>query len=88
MKNGLALPFRGQRASQTMPAPAEVERHPSGPARSALLKAHMTASYQSTRAIPHASLGVSAYVQFTSPIRRDIHPSSAFTVASNIQFSL
>ncbi|KDD75039.1 hypothetical protein H632_c910p2 [Helicosporidium sp. ATCC 50920] len=54
-----------------LPSPSELALHPEGPARSMLLRSRMMRSTHSVSlAERHAGLGLDAYVQVTSPIRR------------------
>ncbi len=66
---GLALPYRSQLPAELPPA-AELEALPAGPVRHAALKRCLSRGVMGVRASPHFSLGVEAYVQATSPIRR------------------
>ncbi|MEB3259120.1 MAG: ribonuclease catalytic domain-containing protein [Cyanobacteriota bacterium] len=68
-RHQLALPFRGQPATP-VPSAAELEALPAGPARTAAIKRCLTRGQVSTSPQPHFSLGLPAYVQATSPIRR------------------
>ena len=68
-KHNLPLPFRSQPAAE-LPSSDELDRIPEGPARDAAIKRCLSRGVQGTRAIPHFSLGLEAYVQATSPIRR------------------
>ncbi len=65
----LPLPYRGQPATP-VPSAAELEALPAGPARLAAIKRCLTRGQVSTSPQPHFSLGLAAYVQATSPIRR------------------
>jgi hypothetical protein len=65
----IPLPYRGQDPPQ-LPAPAVLAALPTEEARAFALKRCMTRSSSSSTPVPHASLGLPAYVQFTSPIRR------------------
>lgn len=69
-KAGLPLPYRGQSVPVAVP-PEELAALPEGPCRTVALRTRMMRSV-TTCAQPqgHASLGLPAYVQFTSPIRR------------------
>ena len=74
---GLALPYRGQ-AAIVMPTAAELTEAPEGPCREVLLRSRMTRSVFTTSGpLLHAGLGLPAYVQFTSPIRRLYRPARA-----------
>mgnify|MGYP006273275059 FL=1 len=67
--NGLALPYRTQLPSSLPPAEL-LQRLPAGPVRHAALKQGLGRGLTGTSAAPHFSLGLEAYVQATSPIRR------------------
>ncbi|MFM7171052.1 MAG: ribonuclease catalytic domain-containing protein [Cyanobium sp.] len=68
-RHGLALPYRSQPIAP-VPTSQELEAYPAGPARLAAIKKCLTRGVVGTRALPHFSLGLEAYVQATSPIRR------------------
>jgi len=67
--HGAALIFRGQ-------APCDVDPHiaaqrvPPGPAQDYVVRSLFKRSETASRPIPHASLGLRAYAQISSPIRR------------------
>ena len=65
----LPLPFRSQPPA-SLPSSDELERIPEGPARDSAIKRCLSRGVQGTRPMPHFSLGLPAYVQATSPIRR------------------
>ena len=65
----LPLPFRSQ-PNSPLPAPTELEALAPGPVRHAALRKGLSRSSTGTTAAPHFSLGLEAYVQATSPIRR------------------
>ncbi len=65
----LALPYRGQPAAELPPA-ALLEALPEGPVRHAALKRCLSRGVSGVSPSPHFSLGLPAYVQATSPIRR------------------
>ncbi len=65
----LALPYRGQPVAP-VPTAAELEALPAGPTRLAAVKRCLTRGQVSTSPQAHFSLGLEAYVQATSPIRR------------------
>ena len=67
--HNLALPFRSQPAAE-LPEPSVLDRIPEGPARDAAIKRCLSRGLQGTSPMPHFSLGLDAYVQATSPIRR------------------
>lgn len=69
MRAALPLPFRSQPQPQLPPA-HELELLPEGPCRGYALRRCMTRSAVSSTPARHASLGLAAYVQVTSPIRR------------------
>ena len=68
-EHDLALPFRSQPPA-SLPSAEELELIPDGPARDAAIKRCLSRGVQGTRPMPHFSLGLPAYVQATSPIRR------------------
>ena len=69
-QNNIALPYRGQ-PQPVLPTEEELEGVPYGPCRDVMLRSRMVRSSSSTdEPLPHAGLGLPAYVQFTSPIRR------------------
>ena len=65
----LALPYRSQLPAE-LPPPAELEALPAGPVRHAAIKRCLSRGISGSQAAPHFSLGLPAYVQATSPIRR------------------
>ena len=68
-QHDLPLPYRSQPAAE-LPSSDELDRIPEGPARDAAIKRCLSRGVQGTRPMPHFSLGLAAYVQATSPIRR------------------
>jgi exoribonuclease-2 len=66
---GLALPFRSQPACE-LPSAAELAQLPCGLVRHAAIKRCLSRGLVGTSPAPHFSLGLPAYVQATSPIRR------------------
>ena len=68
-EQGLALPYRSQPAA-ALPASGELEALPVGPVRHAALRRCLSRGHTSTQPSAHFSLGLPAYVQATSPIRR------------------
>jgi len=69
VQNGLALPFRSQMPAE-LPAAAELNALPDGAVRFAAIKRCLSRGVMGTTPAAHFSLGLSAYVQATSPIRR------------------
>jgi exoribonuclease-2 len=69
MEQSLALPFRSQLPAE-LPARRELEGLPDGPVRFAAIKRCLSRSLTGTQPARHFSLGLPAYVQATSPIRR------------------
>jgi exoribonuclease-2 len=65
----LALPYRTQ-AAAPLPSAAELDAIPAGPARLAAIRKGLSRGVSSCQPSPHFSLGLQAYVQVTSPIRR------------------
>ena len=68
-REGLARPYRSQPPAQ-LPTEQELAEIPEGPARDAAIKRCLSRGLQGTKPMPHFSLGLDAYVQATSPIRR------------------
>ncbi len=68
-RSGLPLPYRSQ-ASSPLPPAAELAALPPGPVRHAALKRCLSRGHVGTTPAAHFSLGLDAYVQATSPIRR------------------
>jgi len=69
--NDIPLIFRGQSPFDPPPA-AAIAAVPEGVARNALMFKHAPPSSTGLEPMSHASLGVEAYVQVTSPIRRAV----------------
>ena len=67
--HGLALPYRSQLPAE-LPPRAELEALPEGPVRFAAIKRCLSRGLMGTEPAHHFSLGLPAYVQATSPIRR------------------
>ena len=65
----LALPFRSQLPAQLPPA-EELATLPEGAVRFSAIKRHLSRGLVGTTPSQHFSLGLPAYVQATSPIRR------------------
>jgi exoribonuclease-2 len=65
----LALPYRSQLPAELPPA-AELDGLPAGPVRHAAIKRCLSRGISGSQPAPHFSLGLPAYVQATSPIRR------------------
>ena len=67
--NGLLLPYRSQ---QLVAPPSEdwLADVPEGPCRAVAQRSRMPAGVQGLTPAPHGGLGLQAYVQCTSPIRR------------------
>ncbi len=68
-EHGLALPYRSQLPAE-LPPDAELKALPAGPVRHAALKRCLSRGHTGTQPSPHFSLGLDAYAQATSPIRR------------------
>lgn len=66
---GLALPYRSQPPAELPPA-QELEALPPGPVRHAAIKRCLSRGHTGFQPAAHFSLGLPAYVQATSPIRR------------------
>ncbi|MCB0339724.1 MAG: RNB domain-containing ribonuclease, partial [Bdellovibrionales bacterium] len=68
-KNDLVILYRGQPSSEEV-SPSELNQIPSGPAYEYALRSKLKRSVTAFSPQPHASLGLNAYTQATSPIRR------------------
>lgn len=68
-KHGFPLVFRGQEHPDPSDAPRN-DAIPAGPALDYSIRAQLKKSTVSLKPMPHASLGLDAYAQVTSPIRR------------------
>lgn len=68
-RHHLPLPYRGQPVAP-VPSAQDLEALPAGPVRLAAVKRCLTRGVVGTSPQPHFSLGLEAYVQATSPIRR------------------
>ena len=68
-RQNLALPYRSQPPSQ-LPSSADLSQLIEGPVRDAAIKRCLIRGVLGTRPMAHFSLGLSAYVQASSPIRR------------------
>ncbi|MFM2172300.1 MAG: hypothetical protein RLZZ54_227 [Cyanobacteriota bacterium] len=69
VEHGLALPFRSQLPAE-LPPQAELDALPDGAVRFAAIKRCLSRGLMGTQPAAHFSLGLPAYVQATSPIRR------------------
>ncbi len=69
VEHHLALPYRSQLPG-ALPPEAELAALPPGPVRHAAIKRCLSRGHTGTEPSPHFSLGLPAYVQATSPIRR------------------
>ncbi len=67
--NGLALPYRSQPPA-ALPDASELAQLEPGPVRHAALKRCLSRGHMGVTPAAHFSLGLDAYVQATSPIRR------------------
>jgi exoribonuclease-2 len=65
----LALPYRGQPPAE-LPSASELAQLPPGPVRHAAVRRCLSRGQLGSAPAPHFSLGLPAYVQATSPIRR------------------
>lgn len=68
-KHKIPVPFRGQEDFERV-AQEELDSIAAGPARESARLRHATTSSSSTEPTEHSALGLPAYVQVTSPIRR------------------
>eukprot|EP00249_Psilotum_nudum_P012363 c23739_g1_i1 orf=497-1141(+) len=83
-QRGVSLPYRGH--AQNEQVKREVESLLEGQARSvALIRSMHRAEMNFLKPIQHSSLGLSGYVQFTSPIRRYIDLLAHYQVKAAIR---
>ncbi|HEY9660690.1 MAG TPA: ribonuclease R family protein [Allocoleopsis sp.] len=82
--HGLALPFRGQ-AQPELPPQEELMQLPAGPVRDCAIRRCMPRSEVSINPLRHASLGLSAYTQVTSPIRRYTDLLAHFQIKAHLR---
>lgn len=68
-REGIPLPFRSQSPPE-LPSEEELLQLPAGMVRDCAIRRCMPRSEMTTQPSPHASLGLDAYCQVTSPIRR------------------
>ena len=68
-RHGLPLPYRGQAAS-TLPSAAQLAARSAGAVRNGAIKPCLQPGSSGIRPRQHFGLGLDAYVQVTSPIRR------------------
>lgn len=68
-RHHLALPYRSQLPCE-LPAAADLQLLAPGPVRHAAIRRCLSRGHMGTTPSPHFSLGLPAYVQATSPIRR------------------
>jgi exoribonuclease II len=69
VEHNLAMPFRSQLPAE-LPPKAELDALPDGAVRFAAIKRCLSRGLMGTQASAHFSLGLPAYAQATSPIRR------------------
>lgn len=69
ISHDISIPFRSQEPLDES-AKEEIEAHPEGQARDFALRVRLKRSSTCARPSPHATLGLQAYTQGTSPIRR------------------
>jgi len=69
LAGSLALPYRSQQ-SASLPSEQELAEMPPGPVRHAAIRRCLSRGHVGVQPAPHFSLGLDAYVQATSPIRR------------------
>eukprot|EP00457_Paulinella_chromatophora_P004250 gb/GEZN01004260.1/.p1 GENE.gb/GEZN01004260.1/~~gb/GEZN01004260.1/.p1 ORF type:complete len:422 (+),score=-13.06 gb/GEZN01004260.1/:465-1730(+) len=68
-RKNIVLPYRSQPSAE-LPLTIELNTLPEGPVRHTAIKRCLSRGLLGTKAAPHFSLGLSCYVQATSPIRR------------------
>lgn len=82
--HNLALPFRGQ-SQPELPSEEELLKLQPGPVRDCAIRRCMPRSEVSTTPCRHASLGLNAYTQVTSPIRRYADLLAHFQIKANLR---
>ncbi|CDF34395.1 unnamed protein product [Chondrus crispus] len=80
----LDVPFRGQEPFD-YPEDEVLETYPNGPVRAAIVFRNAAPSQVDTKAMEHASLGLDAYLQVTSPIRRSCDLVAHFQLKARIR---
>jgi exoribonuclease-2 len=70
VEHGIPIPFRSQEAPEVQPDDPNIMAYPEGLPRSFAMMRHMRPATTSADPRPHSSLGLDAYTQATSPIRR------------------
>lgn len=80
----LDVPFRGQEPFD-YPEDEVLETYPNGPVRAAIVFRNATPSQVNTKVMEHASLGLDAYLQVTSPIRRSCDLVAHFQLKARIR---
>lgn len=83
-ENQLPVPFRGQQQPE-LPPEEELILLPAGPVRACALRRCMPRSEVSITPVRHASLGLDAYTQVTSPIRRYTDLLAHFQLKAHLQ---
>jgi exoribonuclease-2 len=83
----LPLPYRGQLAP-ALPSADELAALPPGPCRAVALRSCMTPSTCGLVPASHASLGLDAYVQVTSPIRRYVDMLAHYQLKAHLAGTL
>lgn len=82
--HNLALPFRGQ-SQPELPSEEELLKLQPGPVRDCAIRRCMPRSEVSTTPGRHASLGLNAYTQVTSPIRRYADLLAHFQIKAHLR---
>jgi exoribonuclease II len=82
--HNLPLPFRGQ-SQPDLPSEEELLLLPAGPVRSCAIRRCMPRSEVSISPARHASLGLDAYTQITSPIRRYADLLAHFQIKAHLR---
>ncbi|BEV36255.1 ribonuclease catalytic domain-containing protein [Synechococcus sp. M16CYN] len=83
-RENLVLPFRSQPPAE-LPSQTELDQLPKGPARDTAIKLCLSRSVQRTQPMAHFSLGLSAYVQATSPIRRYLDLTAHYQIIACLE---
>jgi exoribonuclease-2 len=83
-QNNIPVPFRGQPQPE-LPPEEELLQLPAGPVRACALRRCMPRSELSISPSRHASLGLDAYTQVTSPIRRYTDLLTHFQIKAHLR---
>jgi exoribonuclease-2 len=84
IRNSIPLPYRFQ-AEPNLPPPEELRALPEGPVRDSAIRRCMPRTGMGTTPQRHAGLGLDAYVQASSPIRRYMDLLAHFQIKAHLR---